>query len=205
MGRAPHKPVDDLHDIEEIINVYQKCGIPPGAVKTKEFLSVYKHFLEPQGADLVVYSDKYQDCIVYDSRTDKNVDLIKLTDKTVSLCLNNKHYDVVLNMRKFSKVNPSSFCAKCMSQFSSFEHIDTHICNSNLTCQKCFKQSKCLTNCKIQCSDCKIIFYNEECFSNHLTNRVFKAMQSNNGKIPPCQFFFVQHVTKLFRVLFFIK
>ena len=30
MERAPHKPVDDLYDIEEIRNVYQKCGIPPG-------------------------------------------------------------------------------------------------------------------------------------------------------------------------------
>ena len=35
MERAPRKPVDDLYDIEEIRNVYQKCGIPPGVVKTK--------------------------------------------------------------------------------------------------------------------------------------------------------------------------
>ena len=126
----------------------------PGGVETKELFSVYEHFLEPQGVDLVVYSDKYQDCIVYDSRTDENGDLIKLTDKIVCLWLNNNHYDVVLNMRKFSKLNPSSFCVKCMSYFSSFEHSDNYICNSNLTCQKCFKQSKCLTNCKIECSNC---------------------------------------------------
>ena len=31
MERAPHKPVDDLYDIEEIRNVYQKCAeFPPG-------------------------------------------------------------------------------------------------------------------------------------------------------------------------------
>ena len=71
----------------------------PGGVKTKEFFSVYKHFLEPQGVDLVVSdSDKYQDFIVYDSRTDENGDLIKLTDTIVCLWLNNNHYDVVLNI-----------------------------------------------------------------------------------------------------------
>ena len=47
---------------------------------------------------MVSDSDKYQDFIVYDSRTDENGDLIKLTDTIVCLWLNNNHYDVVLNI-----------------------------------------------------------------------------------------------------------
>ena len=30
MERAPHKGCDDLYTSDQIRNVYQKCGIPPG-------------------------------------------------------------------------------------------------------------------------------------------------------------------------------
>ena len=66
-----------------------------------------------------MYSDNYNDNIIYDSRiydsrTDENGELIQLTDNVVCLWLNNKHYDVVLSMRKFAKLK--HFCIKCMSK-----------------------------------------------------------------------------------------
>ena len=169
MERAPHKGCDDLYTPDQIRNVYQKCGIPPGAVKTVDFSRVYSNFLAEQGVDLVVYSDNYNDNIIYDSRiydsrTDENGELIQLTDNVVCLWLNNKHYDVVLTMRKFAKLN--NFCVKCMSHLGSFEHIDNHICNTKLTCQKCFTQSNCPkdTGYKVECTNCNILFYDPDCF-----------------------------------------
>ena len=78
MERAPHKGCDDLYTPDQIRNVYQKCGIPPGAVKTVDFSRVYSNFLAEQGVDLVVYSDNYDHNIIDDSRTDENGELIKL-------------------------------------------------------------------------------------------------------------------------------
>ena len=90
MEREPHKGCDDLYTLDQIRNVYQKCGLPVGSVKTSDLPLVYSNFLAEQGVDLVVYSDKY-DNIIYDSRTDENGDLIKLTNDVVCLWLNNKH------------------------------------------------------------------------------------------------------------------
>ena len=137
MERTPHKDCYELYSADQIRNVYQKCGIAVGSVKTEDLSKVYSNFLAVQGVDLVVYSDKF-DNIIYDSRTDENGDLIKLTDDVVCLWLNNKHYDVVLSMTKFAKLN---FCVKCMCHLGKFEHQDNHICNTKLTCQKCYRQS----------------------------------------------------------------
>ena len=89
MERAPHKGCDDLYTPDQIRNVYQKCGIPTGAVKTVDFSRVYSNFLAEHGVDLVVYLDNYDDNIIYDSRTVENCELIKLTDNVVCLWLNN--------------------------------------------------------------------------------------------------------------------
>ena len=58
MKRAPHKGCDELYTADEIRLVYQKCGIPSGAVKTEDLSFFYTNFLAEQDVDLVVYSDK---------------------------------------------------------------------------------------------------------------------------------------------------
>ena len=75
------------------------------------------------------------------------------------LWLNNKHYNVVLSIHKFAKLN--HFCVKCMSHLGSFEHIDNHICNTKLRCQKCFTQSNCPkdTGYKVECTNCNIFVF----------------------------------------------
>ena len=193
MEREPHRDCSDLFTSEQICNVYQKCGISVGNVKTEDMVKVYSCFLEGQGVDLVVYSDNFDNNIIYDSRTDENGDLIKLTNDVVCLWLNNKHYDVILSMRKFSKL--SNFCVKCMSHFGKYEHEDNHICNIKLTCQKCYRQTNCTrinenNNNNIECDKCGILFNDFECFSAHLVNRIFKPIQSNYGKLTPCQYLF---------------
>ena len=191
MERNPHKGCDDLYTPDQIRNVYQKCGLPIGVVKTEDLSQVYSNFLAEQGVDLVVYSDKYYSNIIYDSRTDENGDLIKLTNDVVCLWLNNKHYDVVLNMTKFAKLN--HFCVKCMCHLGKFEHQDNHICNTKLTCQKCYRESNCPRidgDNKIECSNCNILFFDFDCFRAHTVNRVFKPIQSNYQRLTPCQYLF---------------
>ena len=195
MERTPHKDCYELFTSDQICDVYQKCGVPIGCVKTEDMSKVYSNFLAEQGVDLVVYSDKFDNNIIYDSRTDENGDLIKLTDDVVCLWLNNKHYDVVLSMTKFSKLN--NFCVRCMSHFGKFEHQDSHICNTKLTCQKCYRQTNCSRGNeinKIECPKCNILFFDFECFSAHLVNRVFKPIQSNYGRLTPCQYLFFCNV-----------
>ena len=67
MEREPHEGCDDLYTPDQIRNVYQKCRIPVGCVKAADFSQVYSNFLAEQGVDLVVYSDKYDNNIIYDS------------------------------------------------------------------------------------------------------------------------------------------
>ena len=191
MERNLHKGCDEIYSADEIRHVYQKCEIPcGGGVKTEDLDCVYSNFLVAQGVDLVVYSDKF-DNIIYDSRTDNNGNLIKLTNEVVCLWLNNNHYDVVLNMTKSAKL--SNFCVKCMSHLRKFEHQDNHICNTKLTCHKCYRQSNCpqeKNEVKIECSKCGILFFDFECFAVHMSNRIFKPMQSNYRRLTPCQYLF---------------
>ena len=103
--------------------------------------------------------------IIFDSRTDSEGNLIKLTKEVVCLWLNNNHYDVILSMKKFNRLN--NFCVKCMSHYKLFKHKDNHVCCTKLTCQKCFRQSNCSHNMngdKFQCNNCKILFYDQDCF-----------------------------------------
>ena len=158
MKRAPHKGCDDLYMPDEMRHVYQKAGISCGSVKTSDIPFFYSNFLAEQGFDLVVYSDNYDDNIIYDSRTDSDGNLVKLTNEVVCLWLNNNHYDVILSMKKFNRL--SHFCVKCMSHYKQFEHDANHVCYTNLTCHKCFRQSNCPRNMngdKFQCSNHKII------------------------------------------------
>ena len=191
MKRAPHKGCDDLYTPDQIRHVYQAAGIPSGSVKTSDIPLFYSNFLAEQGVDLVVFSQNYDDNIIYDSRTDDDGNLIKLTNELVCLWLNNNHYDVILSIKKFNRL--SHFCVKCMSHLKQFEHKDNHICYTKLTCHKCFKQSNCpriMTDEKIQCNICKIIFYSRECYLSHLSNRIFKPIQSNYNLLTPCQYLF---------------
>ena len=208
MKRAPHKGCDELYTPDEIRLVYQKAGISCGAVKTEDLSFFYLNFLAEQGVDLVVYSDNYDDNIIFDSRTDSEGNLIKLTNEVVCLWLNNNHYDVVLSMRKFNRL--AHFCVKCMSHYKQFEHKENHVCCTNLTCHKCFRQSNCPRNMnanKFQCNNCKIIFYDQDCFLAHMSNTVFKPMQSNYNRLTPCQYlFFCDACDKICpRFIFFSK
>ena len=205
MKRAPHKGCDELYTPDEIRLVYQKAGISCGAVKTEDLSFFYSNFLAEQGVDLIVYSDNYDN--IFDSRTDSEGNLIKLTNEVVCLWLNN-HYDVILSMKKFNRLN--NFCVKCMSHYKLFEHEDSHVCCTKLTCHKCFRQSNCSRNMngdKFQCDNCKILFYDQDCFFAHMSNRVFKPIQSNYNRLTPCQYlFFCDICDKICpRFIFFTK
>ena len=111
-------------------------------------------------------------------------------------------------MTKFAKL--SKFCVKCMSHLRKFEHQDNHIFYTKLTCQKCYRQSNCpreKNDIKIECSLCRILFFDFDCFSAHTTNRIFKPIQSNHRQLTPCQYlFFCKTCNKICpRFIFYTK
>ena len=79
-----------------------------------------------------------------------------------------------------------------MSHLGSFEHVDNYICNTKLTCQKCYTESNCSRNDenKLQYSNCNILFFDPDCFRTHMFNKVFKPIQFNYTRLTPCQYLF---------------
>lgn len=116
--------------------IYEKRNHVEGRVNVENFHKFYKGFLREQNIDLVVFLKKYFDLMVYDSRVDKNGN-VRFTDKIMYLWLNDNHYDVILDVKIFSKNNLTNFCFRCMTYYTQFEYQDNHVCKNYETCQRC--------------------------------------------------------------------
>lgn len=67
----------------------------------------------------MLFSSEHNDHIIYDPQRDENSNIIKLTNKVIGLCLNEKHYDLVLNFKQFMFGSNHNFCIKCMKYYCS--------------------------------------------------------------------------------------
>jgi hypothetical protein len=165
----------ELYDNDDITKVYVDSGLRVGAVRVDQLHLVYAGYLKPLGVDLVVFSKAKSDTVVYDSRLGDNNEIVRITDKIIYLWLNDSHYDLILNPYIFSRCHRSKFCFRCMRYFKRTERVNTHMCRTSNTCQRCYAS---LVKCPKQqdfSAECNIIFYNSECFMKHLTQRTFKT------------------------------
>ena len=197
--RSTPNKLNTIFSRDEIVAIYRICGISEKVkICGKHYEIVYKRYLKEKGIDLVVFSDLYYNMIVYDSRTDEHGNILRLTNDVVCLWLNRNHYDVVENMRIFTK-STTSFCEKCMQSLScKGKVVFNHVCRTFTTCRKCYSSAEECTSendvMMLQCSSCNVIFENSLCFQNHLFQKVFIG-QDKRTKITPCQYFFLlQHV-----------
>ena len=192
--RSTPNKLNTIFSRDEIVAIYRICGISEKEkICGKHYEIVYERYLKEKGIDLVVFSDLYYNTIVYDSRTDKHGNILRLRNDVVCLWLNRNHYDVVENMRIFTK-STTSFCEKCMRSLScKGEFVFNHVCRTFTTCRKCYSSAKECTSendvMMLQCSSCNVIFENSLCFQNHLFQKVFIG-QDKRTKITPCQYFF---------------
>lgn len=191
-------PLDSLIDVQEVRDFYAKANIPEGPVRLSQMGDFYEAYLKEENIDLVVFSKKFKDKIVYDSRYDPDLNgVMRLTNDVIFLWLNDNHCDVVLSAKTFSQHSLKTFCFRCMKYRTHFETVDTHVCKAATTCLKCYRTNE---NCadevdvKYECSNCQLIFYNRSCFQAHMFNRVFHSNMTANRpdvrKITPCNFMF---------------
>jgi hypothetical protein len=180
-----------LYTSDEITNVYKTAGLSVGPVRIDQCVLFYEKYLLPNdNIDLFVFSKSQQDTIVYDSRLDGQGHIHRITNNVIFLWLNDAHYDLVVSPTHFAKVNSCRNCFACMRYFSLYETKQTHICQTENSCKSCYSNTvRCVKddNFKIECTQCNVLFYNNQCFQNHLTKHVFK---NSWGKyVPPCNFF----------------
>ena len=165
----------------------------------KHYEIVYERYLKEKGVDLVVFSDLYYNTIVYDSRTDEHGNILRLTNDVVCLWLNRNHYDVVENMRIFTK-STISFCEKCMRSLSrKGEFVFNHVCRTFTTCRKCYSSGEECTSendVMLQCSSCNVIFENSFCFQNHLFQKFLRVKINVRKLLLASIFSFATRVTK---------
>ena len=132
---------------------------------------------------------EHNDTIIYNSQTDESRNVIQLTNKVISLWLNDKHYDLALNFRHFKFGYSNYFCVKCMKHYFSKKELHVHIVYN--TCFKCFTihydKYKKLER-PMECSLCNILFYDQTCYEQNFWNEIFSSV-NRNMKIPPCQYY----------------
>jgi hypothetical protein len=180
-----------LYTDEQINDVYVSAKVLSGPVRVDQCHLFYENYLRSDNIDLVVFSKTKYDSIVYDSRLNDRGDIHRITNNVIFLWLNDGHYDLILSSRKFMKNNGNRFCMGCMRYFRLFENQQSHTCLTVSTCKKCYAHdTKCLPErgFKMECSECHVLFYNQQCFAKHLTHAIFKNSYSKN--VTPCRFFF---------------
>ena len=116
---------DDVHDI------YAKIGLPIGRVSGRHFEQVYQTYLKDIGLDF----DKYFNQIVFISCVYESGDVLQFTDDVIVLWLNNKHYDIIPNLRIFNKNYRT--CFKYLKYFNDFEFEFNHVYKLQTLCRKC--------------------------------------------------------------------
>ena len=184
--------LNNVYTDAEITNVYEQCGLDKGGVRIDQMSSVYAGFLSGQNIDLVIFSKNNNDNIVYDSRTD-NTDIIhRANAKVIFLWLNDGHYDLILSPNTFSKLKAGSFCFNCMNHLKRWESIRTHVCRTYFSCHNCYSNSeKCTADENdffIQCPYCFVNFKSKDCYTRHLTKKVFLCNSELKPHLStPCQ------------------
>jgi hypothetical protein len=187
--------LEDLYTNDEITDVYEQSGLNKGGVRIDQLSSVYEGVLSAQNIDLVVFSKNNNDNIVYDSRLNNTDTICRANSKVIFLWLNDGHYDLVLSPNTFSKLNAAKFCFSCMKYLRRWEKLNTHVCRTSFSCANCYSNSeKCADEeiFFIQCPYCFVNFKNRDCYTRHLTKKVFSPQSKENGyRVTPCnQMFF---------------
>ncbi|CAB3977264.1 DNA polymerase [Paramuricea clavata] len=195
LKRNSHIPLSDIYTDDAITNMYTVSQLPVGApVCINQLPVVYERYLKPDGIDLVVFSKQQADSIVYDSRLDTNQNLHRVTNEVIFLWLNDDHYDLVTSPYTFARLNLGRFCFSCMKYFRRHERKTTHVCILNTSCQRCYCNTRYCESVQgffQQCTECDVLFYNPDCFTKHLTQKVFKTYINGVVRsVTPCQRFF---------------
>ena len=179
------KKCEEVLTEEEVLQFYEQIGKgrKSCAVSGCDFPLVYEKFLKPQNIDLVVFSLKYDNTIVYDSQTDATGQLVRLTNNVLGIWLNDNHYDLVLNFSKFIyRSGRKTICVRCMKR-----RRQGHLCKVSSMCFLCysFHDKVCDLSPSIVCALCNLYFKNRQCLINHYQNRCFDF----DRKYTPCEFF----------------
>ncbi len=201
----PNANLNLFYTETDILNVYKTANVEVGGVKVADLDMFYNGYLTAFNIDLVVFSKRFFNKVVYDSRTNDNDCLQRTNPRTIFLWLNDNHYDLVLSTKNF---HHAQFCIKCMKYRKPGETDEVHVCITPQTCQRCYAGKKCLDNkdFKIKCSQCGILFYNRVCFKNHLFNKVFASDGRVKGRITPCQlYFFCETCYRITRRFIYVK
>lgn len=85
-------------------------------------------------------------------------------EKKIFLLYDNQHFDTILSVQLFLGVD--YFCGHCLKSGSNAE---THSCSG--VCQRCETSPPCLMESLQTCRNCRRVFNNAECFSNHLKRK----------------------------------
>lgn len=139
-------------------------------------------------------SSEFEDGITYDSRTNDDGVLCRLTNDIIGLWLNNCHYDLVLSFRKFMKISMRYFVDK-----------DDHQCLVPVMCNVCYSihgndyDSMDVVRCPICGVTCKGSF----CLKSHYSNKIFKDKQGH--LVSPCWKYMYFDVCKCVVDRFFVR
>ena len=179
------KKIEEVLTEDEVLEFYEQIGKGRKScvVLGSDFPIVYERYLKSKNIDLVVFSLLYDNTIVYDSRTDVNGQLTRLTNDVIGVWLNNEHYDLVLNFSKFIYgPGRTSVCVKCMKR-----KREGHICCVPNMCFLCYTFHDIVRDLSpsVVCALCNLYFTNQNCLINHYHNRCFEF----DKKYTPCEFF----------------
>ena len=179
------KKIEEVLNEDEILEFYKQIGKGREScvVSGHHFPIVYDKFLKNKNVDLALFSLKYENTIVYDSRTDATGRLMQLTNDVIGVWLNKNHYDLVLNFLKFIYGSgKNTICVKCMKR-----KCEGHLCSVLTMCFLCYSFHNQVRDLSpsVVCTLCNLYFTNRECMVNHYQNRCFDF----DRKYTPCEFF----------------
>lgn len=86
--------------------------------------------------------------------------------KNINLLLDNNHFSLIKSLT--AAFASSYFCSYCAEPYS------TRLAHRNcpFKCERCLESPPCETLDNVNCSECNRIFLNQQCFNNHLENKV---------------------------------
>ena len=98
-------------------------------------------------------------------------------EKEIYLLWDENHFDLIKEMNAY--VGRTYYCKHCNRGFQS---VNLHKCDN--TCQSCRSTTKCTPgNVKIPCNSCGNFFESDQCFDNHIRNRLCQ----NEKCCPKCE------------------
>ena len=143
-------------------NLQKKAGIPQG---TKCSVDEWKKFQAVLGDEyqLIIYAREYFNTVIYAGPV--------YSDKQLYLYLCDDHFSVITSMPAF--LQRTYFCKRCQVGYSN---LGTHTCAND--CKQCKNGLDCAFVKWKNCSSCHRYFKSEECYANHLRNKICHAVKA---------------------------